>query len=48
MGGVASHTFTGLSDLWGPLAFHAITTGLGTGLVGKAIAARRAPVAPAI
>ncbi|MBN1657174.1 MAG: hypothetical protein JXA93_02170 [Anaerolineae bacterium] len=47
MGAVVSQDFTSLSDLWGALAFHAIATGLGTGLVGKGMAARREPVAPA-
>ncbi|MFC2038017.1 hypothetical protein ACFLYD_08710 [Chloroflexota bacterium] len=28
--------FTNLSDLWGPMAFHALCTGLGTWLFGKA------------
>lgn len=48
MGAVVSHDFTSLSQLWGPLAFHAITTGLGTGLVGKGLAARGEHIAPAV
>jgi hypothetical protein len=39
MGGVFSQTegFTRLGDLWGPMAFHALCTGLGVGLLGKAL-----------
>lgn len=39
MGGVFSQTegFTSVGDLWGPMAFHAVCTGLGAGLLGKAI-----------
>jgi hypothetical protein len=47
MGAVVSQDFTSLSGLWGALAFHAITTGLGIGLVGKGMTARRDHVAPA-
>ena len=36
LGGVLSHDFTSLAQLWGALAFHAICTGLGIALLGKA------------
>jgi len=50
MGAVVSQSegFASLGTLVGPIAFHAIATGLGTGLVGKGIAARRERVAPAV
>lgn len=37
LGGVFSRAegFTTLGGLWGPLAFHAVCTGLGAGLLGK-------------
>jgi len=39
MGGVFSQIegFTNLGELWGPMAFHAVCTGLGAGLLGKAL-----------
>jgi hypothetical protein len=37
LGGVYSQTegFASVHDLWGPMAFHAMVTGMGTCLVGK-------------
>jgi len=29
--------FTSFSGLWGPMAFHAVCTGLGVGLLGRAV-----------
>lgn len=39
LGGVFSRAdgFTTLSGLWGPMAFHAVCTGLGAGLIGKTV-----------
>ena len=37
VGGVISQDFVRVSQLWGAMAFHAVTTGLGTALLGKAI-----------
>ena len=49
MGGVFSQAegFTSLNDLWIGLAFHAVTTALGTGLLGKSIGPRRTALAGA-
>lgn len=40
MGGVFSQAdgFASLNDLWVGLAFHAVATALGTGMLGKSIA----------
>jgi hypothetical protein len=51
VGGVFSQAegFNSLNDLWAGLAFHAVVTALGTGLLSKAVGAKRtgaaAPVA---
>jgi len=39
LGGVFSRAegFTTFSGLWGPMAFHAVCTGLGAGLLGKTV-----------
>jgi hypothetical protein len=43
MGGVFSQAegFTTLNDLWVGLAFHAMVTALGTGMLGKSMAPGR-------
>jgi hypothetical protein len=43
VGAVVSQTegFTRLNDLWPALAFHAVVTALGTGLLSKGIGARQ-------
>ena len=46
MGGVFSQAegFTTLSQLWPGLAFHAVVTALGTGMLGKSFGPRQAAV----
>ncbi len=46
MGAVFSQDMP-FSQLWGPMAFHAITTGLGAFLIGKVAEGRRRQAAPA-
>ncbi len=43
MGGVFSQTegFTSVNQLWAGLAFHAISTGLGTAMLATALSRRR-------
>ena len=43
MGGIFSQAegFTALSQLWPGLAFHAVATALGTGLLSKSIGSRQ-------
>jgi hypothetical protein len=50
VGGVFSQAegFTNLNDLWVGLAFHAVATALGTGMLGKSIGPRRTALAEAL
>jgi hypothetical protein len=47
MGGVFSQAegFASLNDLWVGLAFHALATALGTGMLGKSMAPSRVKTA---
>lgn len=43
MGGVFSQKegFTSINQLWGAFAFHLVATGVGTGLIGRAVATNK-------
>jgi hypothetical protein len=50
VGGVFSQAegFTTLNDLWVGLAFHAVATALGTGMLSKAVGTKRTDVTTSV